>query len=704
MLGPALAAIAAVWISDQKALIAWFLFLAAIVVGALGKKYTTIIVISVAVLTGGLHLQRLTIQRAVEEYYGSWVEMSAVVDLEPSGKSAVVRCLDGGLSGAKLRVWFGMETHDLEVGDIISMKGRVAEPHIQKNPQTFPEKQWLYRQGVSAGFIPQYWVKTGDSVWSLTRVAVQVRHWVKQRLLQGLDSNHDEAKIIVAMALGERPRDASELIDSYRLSGAIHVFAVSGLHVMMVGGIAACLLKTLSLPRPIWVGLVIATMLFYALVTGLRPPALRAAVMGAILLGAWVVGRKVVLVNSLCVGVIVALLFDGHMLFLPGFQLSFGVLLAIAVLGGILTKAFAWVSVVDPFLPRSLYTKAQEWWLVWRRKIQAGLVVATSAWIGSSPLTFIHFGVVTPMSIVVALPVVGLLYCSLCLGVASLVLGSISPSVGEAVNRMNAKVASLSHQLVKSTAELPVSHYAVAPWTKEERVIIYALEDGASAVYLGIGGGVMLDVADGRQCEREVLPSLIRNGAKVDTMVLSHLDHKHVGGVEILVGRFPIKQVLMGEEGSLNENFAASSSVLKAKDEGLYQVSETCVLEYIQWSDQVGGLADDRCPVFLVHWKGLRIIFLNDVGYRFERWIESSERDFRADIVVWSGHSKDEMWGSVLVENLKTSLVIGPKKLPLNMDIVQIDLEQSGAVEIRNDEGRVSALGFINGNWVLDKD
>ncbi|WP_435691269.1 ComEC/Rec2 family competence protein [Rubritalea sp.] len=702
ILGPALAVIAAVGIADNGFWGWWFLLSFSLVVAFFGRRNLLGFTLCFALLGGGLHWSRLEKQNSIEREYGSWWEFEAVVEQDPTGQSVLVRSLDDELARARLRVWLGPRAHSLEVGDVLSLRGRIVEPRERLNPQTFPEKTWLYRQGVSAAFVAQSWEETQHSVWSLKRTAVEVRDWLKQRLLMGVDPNSVDSKIIVAMALGERPVDAQELLDAYRLSGAIHVFAVSGLHVMMVGGMVAFILKMLGMPRWAWVSLVIISMLFYALVTGLRPPALRAAVMGAILLGAWVVGRKVVLVNSIAVGVVVALLIDGHMLFRPGFQLSFAVLLAIALLGEVFGRVFHWVSYMDPFLPRSLYTRVQELWLIWRRKIQAGLVVASSAWVGSSPFTFFHFGVVTPMSIIVSLPVVALLYCSLCLGALSIVLGVLWSPLGEALNVVNSKVAASSHVLVDFASKVPASHFKSAPWSHGERVVIYALEDGASATYLGIGGGVMLDLADERQFRREVLPSLVKNGARIDSVILSHGDYRHIGGSAVLMGNYAPKQILVGDRSrGLNDVFS-TQILTTAEAGGKYALSQESYVEVILWSDRVEGVADDRCPVFMLHWNGKRVLFLQDVGYRFENWLLASEQDLAADVIVWSGHSKDELWGDDLIQKVQARWVIGPKALSTKLAVTQIELQQSGAIEIKEAEQGLSAEGFRKGHWELD--
>ena len=84
--------------------------------------------------------------------------------------------------------------------------------------------------------------------------------------------------------LGEKA-SGSRAFDDFRKTGTMHIFAVSGLHVGLVAFIVLSIGRFLRLPPRLLFWLVILAMFSYAFVTGLRPPALRASLMGALFLG-----------------------------------------------------------------------------------------------------------------------------------------------------------------------------------------------------------------------------------------------------------------------------------------------------------------------------------------------------------------------------------------------------------------------------------
>ena len=116
------------------------------------------------------------------------------------------------------------------------------------------------------------------------RIMANWRQSIRQSMTSGLDADAPSAQLIRAVVLGERPGRTSSMVEDFRKSGTLHVFAVSGLHVGMVGTIFGCLLWFLRAPRWVLIGGVIAAMTAYAGITGLRPPSVRAVIMATVFL------------------------------------------------------------------------------------------------------------------------------------------------------------------------------------------------------------------------------------------------------------------------------------------------------------------------------------------------------------------------------------------------------------------------------------
>lgn len=700
-------------------------FIAGLLLCLLAKRRWKLAVIGTCISLVGAwsHWDQLDRQDSIREFSGSHISSQmTVVKVERYDH------LQLEFSGARWRgsrVMARLPEGDAlyKVGDVLDISGVLRSPRVAMNPEVLDESNWLHRRGIGMRLSVQEVSQSGSISFSyrIQRLAENVHQWIRERLVMGLDPQSDEAKVIKAMFLGERPVDAAGLVEDFRHSGTIHVFAVSGLHVMMVGSFFALLLKLSGVGRRVWIPLVICLMFFYALVTGMRPPAMRASVMGAVFLLGGLLRRKPELANSVAVGFIVALLWNGHMLFHAGFQLSFAVLTAIVLLASWCGKVLRGVSYMDPFLPRSLYSGLQELNLSVRRKIQGALSISTSAWCGSSPFLLWHFGVLAPISIIASLPLVFLVFVILAVASISLVLGSLNESVATGMNRWNAGQARLARVLASHFASVPGGHSRQQPWQRGERVVVFSLAEGGGATYIGVGGGVLLDAAASWSFKRSVAPSLIKKGARIDSLVISHADSAHCGGVNQLLGLYSIKQALLPEASAGSRVYQQSQCDLLSQGVGCiyprsgerFRLTDSSVLEVVSAPHRGGGHADDRVMVLRLHWRGKKVLFVNDAGFSFEQWALENDVDVTADVLVLGLHSSDISASMSFIHRVSPEVIItSEERNPEDKDqslewergvreqgIYLYDQSNCGAVTMEWDNERgISLRSFVGDN------
>ncbi|MBL9131985.1 MAG: ComEC/Rec2 family competence protein, partial [Verrucomicrobiaceae bacterium] len=208
------------------------------------------------------------------------------------------------------------------------------------------------------------------------------RQWMSRELTLDLDHDPRTAGVIRAMALGVSDEAQDEIEDAFRDSGTLHVFAVSGLHVALLGLIAWEVLKLLRLGRRAALWCLLLIVFGYAFITGWRPSAARAAFMIAVVLAAPLLDRQAAVQNSLGLAALLILGADTHQLFNPGFQLSFGVLWAIAAWSDHVMRPLRKWTELDPFLPPHLASTPQRLWCGARRWLGCTLSVSGSAWAG----------------------------------------------------------------------------------------------------------------------------------------------------------------------------------------------------------------------------------------------------------------------------------------------------------------------------------
>lgn len=706
---------------DLSSYLAWSFVAIAVLLAALSARKILFLTILAAISGGLLHHSQLQTQRESKLLKNQEVEVFGVIDSPPRVSDnlpteALVKILQGpdALVGTRISATIP-ENVLVHVGEKIWLKGQIRFPKRPMNPRVFDEAEFLHRKGISVTLRAESVSNTHEiaSTHRLDVFAESSRQWIRRKLTSGIEGT-DAAQVILAMFLGEKPASDGEIMADFRNSGTIHVFAVSGLHVMMIGLIFAITLKLCGVSSRVWIPCVIGIMFFYAIVTGMRPPAMRASIMGAIVLVAVLLLRKPSLPNCLWLSGIIALLWNTHSLFLPGFQLSYAVLIAIAYTGNWWMNRYQWLNYIDPFFPRSLLSKKQKAWLEVRQKSSDTLAVSTSAWLGSSFLIWLYFGLITPLAIIASLPLMFIVFILLGTCCLSLTVGSISPSLGKSINKCNALTADSAHWFSHFFASIPNTRYHAKPWSTGERVVIYHVSKGGGGIYLSLGGGILLDAGNNSQFKREVWPSLSKNGARIDTLIASHPDINHVQGLSQALAEFPIKQMIIPHGNSRSTSYTDLIRAAEKKGisiitsaEATFPVTDGISLELIYTPLDLQPLADDRCLIFMLHWHGKRILFLSDSGHHLTHWIRQREHDedlekLAPDILVLGKHKLDTSLHPDIIELLAPKVIIATNtyfppdqsrsaswihsvnKLGIKLYL----LNQSGAVTITQDEGK----------------
>ncbi len=632
-----------------------------------------------------------------------------------AGWSALVR-VDASHGGG--RVWFRGFGRPPAPGDRVSGGGRFQALPQRRNPGAFDVGRWLFRQGVFAVFRASgVSIEEGGSAVAGERV----REWFRTAVTRGLDPRSREVAVIRAVVLGEHPND-DVLIDPFRRSGTLHVFAVSGLHVGMVGLLGWMLLGALGVPRRSSIPLLVALMFFYAWLTGMKPPAVRAATMATVVLAGFWLKRRPDVVNALGLALLWVVLSEPHRLFHAGVQLSFGVVFAIGWLAGPCSRPFGWISRAEPYLPRQLYRGWQSAWLGLRRKVVGVLSVSTAAWAGSAPLTAFYFGLFTPVSI----PASALLSVPVFLMLGSAFLAAVLsplPAVGERINRLNGGLARTTLALAEGAAQLPGGHLAVPrDRPAEDFLIVYDLgSDGAAVLHDG-GSTTLVDGGSRRSFEGVLGPSLRRMALRPAAFVMTHPETGHAGGLVEALDAFPLRRGLVPVLEARSPVFR--DLLVAADDRGVrlrrgrvgrpYPLSPGATLEVLHEPPprNLAALADDRVMPVRLDWQGSRVLFLADSGWQLWRSLRESGVDVRAEVLVIGRHLHDREVDDGLLAAVQPRVIIAthddfPASERLSprwrrncerRGIRVFHQGECGAVTMTHEEGELVLRGFVDGS------
>jgi competence protein ComEC len=167
-------------------------------------------------------------------------------------------------------------------------------------------------------------------------VADRLRRWLRRASSPGLAG--ERRAVLEGVLLGDDAGLSDGLKQAFRRSGLYHLLAVSGQNVVLLASGVLALVVLLGLGR-VWGHLgALAAIAAYVLAVGPQPSVIRAAVAGAAVSVAWLVGRLRDAWHVLLLAACVLLAWNPYTLFDAGFQLSFAAVVAIFVLGAPLAR------------------------------------------------------------------------------------------------------------------------------------------------------------------------------------------------------------------------------------------------------------------------------------------------------------------------------------------------------------------------------
>ncbi|MGZ8920792.1 MAG: ComEC/Rec2 family competence protein, partial [Limisphaerales bacterium] len=321
-------------------------------------------------------------------------------------------------------------------GRRVEVTGVIAYPTKAAAPGLFDYRAYLHNTRI---FFQLKSDSTNDwQLMSFERMPVTERfqRWAEVQLTRGLPERDEASEIIAAMTLGQRNTLSGEMADVFMRTGTMHIIAISGLHVACITTfLCIVLLNGLGLSRGTGGLVVLALVWFYTVATGLQSSAVRSALMASVFIMGWVLRRPGNLMNTLAVSSVLILAVQPEQIFQTSFQLSFSVVLAIALMLMLVESQYPTGSAdfrrivlqLDPLLPHEL---APRWKICaqWVLGIAIGnLAISTASWIGSMPLTAYYFNTVTPVSLLANLLAVPLSSISLGATVISILAVPIAP-------------------------------------------------------------------------------------------------------------------------------------------------------------------------------------------------------------------------------------------------------------------------------------
>jgi competence protein ComEC len=528
----------------------------------------------------------------------------------PDGSIATLRAEHFAASGEELAVTGNALIHvsghlvHCDVGDEIEICGWLSLPSPAKNPGGFDPAAYYRRQGIrcllSADHPDAVRRLSSGSSLSLWRCAARLR--AEGEALFTRDLSPRVGPVASALLFGGRMQMDDDIRDAFMLSGLLHVLAISGMHVAILGLLLWAIGRLAGLSVRGTCALMIVGALAYTLLTDCRPPVIRATVLICLYSSSlFLFQRRPVLSNCLAISAVVILLWNPTDLFDIGTQLSF-----LAVLG------IVWASSrpkrrhegdLPPADPpsRPLWGPIRAVVGYCSRRSWDEWSISLAAALFTLPLVAARFHLISPVGVMINVVLAPLSTLVLWCGYIHLGVGLLAPAISWIVAfpfewGLRAVLA-----LVEWAAHVKLSHFYVPGpsdwWLAGYYLLVFALafvrpvrrwgcrgwsvlvawvvvglvwglrtpnSDSLRCTFLSVGhggailietpnGGTLLYDAgamqDGRIAQRAVQSALWeRRRHGLDAIIVSHADMDHFNGAAGLMQSVPVGSLLVSQQ------------------------------------------------------------------------------------------------------------------------------------------------------------
>lgn len=285
---------------------------------------------------------------------------------------------------------------------------RISQP---LNPGQFDYAQFMQSRNIYGRirFARDDIVERSTATFTLKGISANTRRDIVSKLHNtSLDS--DAMSMLQALLLGNKAALDKETYDNFISAGAVHILAVSGLHVGIIFMVISFLLKPIRIlghGRIVHSIMVVILLWGFAFITGLSASVTRAVCMFSLFAFAGILNRRTNAFNTLFLSFFILIIINPLWIFHVGFQLSYAAVFSILWMHPVIN------GIIDP-----------RYWVL--KRIWDIFTVTLAAQFGIFPLSIFYFhqfpGLFFLTNIVI-LPFLGIV---LCLGLLVVFLAAIN--------------------------------------------------------------------------------------------------------------------------------------------------------------------------------------------------------------------------------------------------------------------------------------
>ena len=505
---------------------------------------------------------------------------------------------------------------------------------------------------------------------------------VRDRAAKSIDELFgSDAPMARALLIADQHRIPPEMRDRYARAGMVHMLSISGLHVAIVAGAVMLLLEAVRLPRSRASLMGVGITGFYVLVIGAPAPAVRSAVMLAMVAASRRTQRPTSPWAGLAAGAAVPLV-------VPRTVLDLGYQLSVIGIAGLIASGI---------LARRMFPERLGGW---RARVSRELLTSVVATLVTAPIIAWYFGrisIIGPIANLAAGPVIAVLQPTLFAALALAPFPPVARFFADAAHPMlvafdwiattAAAVPGASVAVIPSVVTVVaggaavaaflgacVSRYAARPMIAS--AVCLCLVAWAPALTLPHRGGMelhMLDVGQGDAIlirtdkgrwividagrvwksgdagRAAIIPYIMSRGGSVEAFILSHAHADHAGGAESVIRALHPR--VFWDSAFPQGSGVYERTLIAARESGVewrrvhagdsMKVDDVKVVFLAPDSTWTASLADpnEASTIALVTYGSTRFLFVGDAEVAEEGWLlDHAKGDIRADVLKVGHH------------------------------------------------------------------
>jgi competence protein ComEC len=594
-----------------------------------------------------------------------------------------------------------MKSRDPAPGDLIRIESRALVPRSLKNPTLFNYRAFLAQRGVHVifrlSFAREFEMSLPGGKRSFKNRIFHAIHNIRMECERNFDRvlTPRDAALIEGLCLGSSLDMSPEDREIFLNTGLIHLFSVSGLHTCMIALLLFYILRILGLRFTLVSFLTIGGIWFFAILTDLRIPVVRSAVMITCILGShFLPGRKRPIegISALSFVAFWALVFNPRALFQPDFLLSYLSVFAIFIFLPFFKTHFL-------FQPANTRISSRHFLVFLNRYVLIPIFTVLSVQIVLFPILAHYYHRFSLISLIAGPVVIPVAFIALIFGIFHSVLEMTIPAFAPSTAWIIAQLIHILRGLADFFSQIPFSAIPVKPLTWFGMGIYYACLLGGNwilekkewkpdrairfsivfllltafliwlpllgtpgyeleVIFLDVGQGdaIYMEFPDGgnllidgganapRNMGKEVIAPFLENRGRdsIDAIILTHPDADHLGGLPFILDNFFVDHVFEGDNKDSSELYREWDKKIRYWGIERKRVSR---------GDRIEGFEDaevsilnppnpypqewnqnDRSVVVRIKKDGVIFLFTGDASSAAEVSMIQSGMDLKADI------------------------------------------------------------------------